>query len=649
MKTANCPTCGALVTFRSAASILAVCEYCRSTLIRHGADVENIGKMAELLEDASLIQIGTEGQFKGTHFAVVGRIQLQYPQGLWNEWHLLFDNRRSGWLSEANGDYTVTFLAKAPEPLPVLAELNPGMTVTLNGDPFTVTDIEHGKCIAGVGELLFKVGAGYDAPSADLRSARNFASIDYSEETPLLFLGASVDFKDLNFANLRDAAQTGAGKIKLNAVQCPSCGSTIEIHAPGILRVTCGGCHALISAENENLKVLQKFAAKQIADPFIPLGAEGKLNGVPYRVIGFLERVGKSDGVEFSWDEYLLHNPAEGFRWLTVYDGHWNFAWPTNAAPANSTTRQGQPALLFDGRMYRHYEECEAGVRCVLGEFYWRVSTGEVVTVNDYIDPPYVLSEEKSGDEIIWTVGEYTEPEVVKEAFAITRPMPARRGVAPNQSWPQEAGYRKVWRSFWLVSLLALSIQIISAIMAGNRTLFSDTFNLPAGNSETITTPVFEVTGRTGNIHIINKTNLDNSWAFLGMELVERDSGKVYAVHREVSYYSGYDGDGYWSEGSTSDDAEIANVPPGHYLLSIDAETPAVSGRVANTQLQIRRNVPNWHNFFIVEILLLLFPLIYWWRRSSFETKRWAGSEHGVKGSGGKISSPLPDGSDDGD
>ena len=641
MKTANCPTCGALVTFRSTASILAVCEYCRSTLIRHGADVENIGKMAELLEDASLIQIGTEGQYKGTHFAVVGHIQLQYSQGLWNEWHLLFDNQRNGWLSEANGDYTVTFLAKVPEPLPALADLNPGMTVTLNGDTFTVTDIEHGKCIAGAGELLFKVGAGYDASSADLRSARNFASIDYSEEIPLLFLGASVDFKELNFSNLRDAAQTGVGKIKLNAIQCPSCGSTIEIHAPGILRVTCGGCHALISAENENLKVLQKFAAKQLVEPFIPLGAEGKLKGVPYRVLGFLERVGKSDGVEFGWDEYLLHNPAEGFRWLTEYDGHWNFAWPTNAAPANSIAGHGQRALLYDGRMFRHYEESEAGVRCVLGEFYWRVSTDERVTVNDYIDPPYVLSEEKNDNEITWTVGEYTEPEAVKDAFAITRPMPARSGVAPNQPWPQQAGYRNVWRSFWLTSLLVLTIQIISVLMADNRTLFSDTLNLPAANGEAITTPVFEITGRTGNIHIINKTNLDNSWAFLGMELVESDSGKVYAVHREVSYYSGCDAGECWTEGSASDDAEIANVPPGHYLLSIDAESPAVSGRVINTQLQVRRNVPNWYNFFIVEILLLLFPLLYWWRRASFEARRWGGSEHGVAGPGKKIFSAL--------
>lgn len=646
MKIANCPTCGAQVTFRTVASIMAVCEYCRSTLIRRGDDVENIGKMAELLEDASLVQLGTEGKYKGMRFAVIGRIQLQYEQGVWNEWHLLFDNQRSGWLSDANGDYTVTFLAKVAEPLPALADLTAGMEVTLNGEPFTVTDIENGKCIAGAGELMFKVGAGFEAPSADLRSARNFASIDYSEDVPLLFLGASVDFADLHLTNLRDASQAGAGKIKLNAIQCPSCAATIEIHAPGILRLTCGSCHALLDNDNENVKLLKKFSEKKKVDPFIPLGTEGKLKGVPYRVIGFLRRAGSGGGESFNWDEYLLHNPAEGFRWLTEYDGHWNFAWPTNSAPTRGTTKNGPSTLLYDGRVYRHFEGCNARVSYVEGEFYWRVSAGETVALRDYIAPPYLLSEEKSGKEITWTVSEYTEPEKVKEAFAITRPMPMQHGTAPNQPWTGEAGYRTVWRSFWLASLLAFAVQIISVFMSDNRAVYTTALNFAAGNGETVTTPVFEVTGRTGNIHIINNTTLDNNWASLDLELVARDTGQVYAVHREVSYYSGCDGGECWSEGGTVDDAEIANVPPGFYMLSVDAETAPAPARGTSSYVEVMRNVPNWHNFLIIEILMLLFPAIYWWRRATFEARRWADTDYPQQTPGEKIRDMLDDSDD---
>ena len=43
----------------SAASVLAVCEYCTSTILRKGEALENIGKMAALQDDPTLLRIGT--------------------------------------------------------------------------------------------------------------------------------------------------------------------------------------------------------------------------------------------------------------------------------------------------------------------------------------------------------------------------------------------------------------------------------------------------------------------------------------------------------------------------------------------------------------------------------------------------------------
>ncbi len=92
--TASCPSCGAPVVFKSASSIFAVCEYCQSTLVRHDQALEDIGKMAALVDDRSPLQLGAEGSYKGVHFALIGRIQIRYSQGYWNEWHLLFDDMR---------------------------------------------------------------------------------------------------------------------------------------------------------------------------------------------------------------------------------------------------------------------------------------------------------------------------------------------------------------------------------------------------------------------------------------------------------------------------------------------------------------------------------------------------------------------------
>ncbi|MDQ5903421.1 MAG: hypothetical protein QG672_1012, partial [Pseudomonadota bacterium] len=145
MKTASCPSCGAPVEFKSTASLYAVCEYCRSTLLRHGEDLENIGRMADLLEDSSLIQIGTEGKFRGVHFGVIGRIQLKHESGIWNEWHILFDDGRAGWLSEASGEYVVSAQVAVKEEIPPFESLQPEMAVTLAGRSFTVTDLETAR------------------------------------------------------------------------------------------------------------------------------------------------------------------------------------------------------------------------------------------------------------------------------------------------------------------------------------------------------------------------------------------------------------------------------------------------------------------------------------------------------------------------
>ena len=145
------PFCGAPVEFKSTASLYAVCEYCRSTLLRHGEDLENLGRMADLFEDASLIQLGSEGKFRGVHFGVIGRIQLKHESGLWNEWHILFDDGRSAWLSEAGGEYVVNAQVAVGEAIPAFENPQIEEAVTLAGRAFKVTNLDSARCIAGEG------------------------------------------------------------------------------------------------------------------------------------------------------------------------------------------------------------------------------------------------------------------------------------------------------------------------------------------------------------------------------------------------------------------------------------------------------------------------------------------------------------------
>lgn len=205
MQKCTCPSCGAPVVFQSRSSILAICEYCGSTLVRHDLNLENIGKMAELQVEGSPLQLRAQGQYQRGRFTVVGRIQLRYAKGLWNEWCLLFDDLRTGWLGESGGMYAVSFLTSVSDALPRFENLHPGDRVGLKGQSYEVIQVERAICVAGEGELPFSISPGYSAPVADLAGpGAKFATLDFSEEPPLVFMGEYVEFEQLHLTGLRE-------------------------------------------------------------------------------------------------------------------------------------------------------------------------------------------------------------------------------------------------------------------------------------------------------------------------------------------------------------------------------------------------------------------------------------------------------------
>ena len=116
----NCPNCGAPVQFRWSSAVQAVCPFCKSILIRTDVELKNVGQVADLPPDPSPIQLLTEGMYQGKQFQVTGRIIYEYEQGGWNEWHIVFSDGTSGWLSDAQLQYAISTLAKLDGPLPFL-------------------------------------------------------------------------------------------------------------------------------------------------------------------------------------------------------------------------------------------------------------------------------------------------------------------------------------------------------------------------------------------------------------------------------------------------------------------------------------------------------------------------------------------------
>ncbi len=181
-----------------------MCPFCKSILVRIDIDVTKVGVVAELPPDSSPIQIGTEGVLDNKPFTVVGRILYEYEFGGWNEWHLVFNDGASGWLSDAQLEYDVSWLAQ-PQPGTFPEDPVPEQRVMLAGREFQVTSITRAHYKGVEGELPFQYWDKADVTFVDLRTYdEQFSTIDYTENPPLLFLGRAVGFDDLHLKNVRE-------------------------------------------------------------------------------------------------------------------------------------------------------------------------------------------------------------------------------------------------------------------------------------------------------------------------------------------------------------------------------------------------------------------------------------------------------------
>lgn len=332
--------------------------------------------MTTKYELSTVLELGARGRLRQTSFALVGRTSVRSAAGaVWNEWTARFDNGATGFLAEAGGTFTLFFerpITGSWDALSPGAPLDTGFVV-----------VERGQATR-----VGRWGETFDAPKtyryADLSSrAGESATIDYGESEPRAFVGRRMSLAELG---LRPRAE------RPRFIPAPE--GKPPRHVEELLRV----------------------------------GEEGALDGTRYRVIGVLARSIRVEGERYTWEEYLLHDAAAGFRWLVVSDGHWNLV--ESVEPGLVT--EDERAARLGGVTYKPYSSGAAKVEWAAGELPWEVAVGDTSRVRDYVHAPWVLSFEGTDDEISWSRGTYLSPDAVLRAFG-KRVLPKPVGRAPNQ------------------------------------------------------------------------------------------------------------------------------------------------------------------------------------------------------------------------
>lgn len=198
-----CPSCGGEIPFQSKTSVFAVCEYCTSTIVRHDEELTKIGEMGALAEDSSPVQVGMTGVWGNKFFYTSGRIVYEYDDGLWNEWHLYFDTGETGWLTDAQGEFALSFIYKGVLP----TQLSLGKGTKIEDDYFKVSDIKEVHYAGSEGELPFKAEKGYRSTVYDFSNEDNkFFTVEVPKETglePIMYKGRYIDFWKLKPQNIK--------------------------------------------------------------------------------------------------------------------------------------------------------------------------------------------------------------------------------------------------------------------------------------------------------------------------------------------------------------------------------------------------------------------------------------------------------------
>lgn len=404
---------------------------------------------------------------------------------------------------------------------------------------------------------------------------------------------------------------TTAGST-VRALTCPSCGGTIALRAAGVtVSLICERCGTTLDATDPDVKIIAQ-AATAMAQPEIPLGTRGEIDGALWEVIGYLER---SDS-ESLWSEYLLFNPYVGYAFL-LDDGHrFSLGRLLDRLPRSGF---GGPEYAGEG-----YAKFGTGygtwVRFVVGEFYWRVAVGEHVTVTDYVRPGKMLSCEENEGERTWTLLMMLDRGVAEAAFGIEK----RRGGGGTPAPHEPSPYRERLVEAVIIGIVAaITLMLIAVMGSGTRQVVTASFDT------TIDTPMtiqvikgITITNPAGTAITIaaRADRIENGWVDADLSLVNTATDQNFDSYVLAEHYNGVDSDGSWSEGARRGSATLSSVPQGRYDLVVEltghrwvgaGPSPWAGSGSDNDVVSVEISVGSG-GIFIVNLLLALAAILAW-------------------------------------
>jgi hypothetical protein len=341
-------------------------------------------------------------------------------------------------------------------------------------------------------------------------------------------------------------------------------------------------------------------------------------------VIGYALKEEKNQ-YQSRWKEYTLYNAAEGFAFLSEYNGHWIYIREQGNAPIITKTAQ---TLHYNGKYYELFNRYTYLIVNAQGEFPYNIFNPDGTDVREFIAPPEVWIQELSKREgITWFRGEHIEGREVKNNFDLPAGLPEKIGIGAVEPKITVNKDRLVMMTIAGIVFLVI-VHILNNSFKQSRELVNGVYSFnDSTNVVTLASQKFTLDKWRSNLRFDVEAPVDNSWFELNTTLVNAATGTEYSISQGVEYYYGTSEGESWSEGSRDAVAYLGQIPAGTYFLQVTGQRESsFYNRLREFRLRVRYDVSTTRNMWLCLLLLLIWPVVQYFRTNNIEKQRWYNS-----------------------
>ncbi len=426
-----------------------------------------------------------------------------------------------------------------------------------------------------------------------------------------------------------------------SVIKCPVCANGLNVYdTRKSAYFGCSSCHSFFQRSDGNNASLRKFSDADVQQCPFPLGTMGTVEGIEYMLVGFIRKKQKDD--EIYWNEYAFYSPKSNwYVILAEFDGNWMMIWRSNNQNIELTKYLNGDCFAQDeGVNYLLYLQYQFNIIYAEGEFDWNILEDESLTTYEYVNAPRILINEERNYQPSWFRASYLSPKALLNDFEIAPEWLPKKNTGipfiPSKFYPR-------WKS--LVKFTGITLALFLLITVGtmmfkpekqlyNKTLYCVQDTTGWGNTKSIITEPFNITGPAPVYFTLSAPALNNSWIELEISLINDKDGHVYELDKTIEYYSGYEGGESWSEGDHNIDAVLSGVPSGTYHMNIYPATEYKKnddGTIPQPAFDVTVSQNSFlsSNFWLMLCLILLYPTIQFIRKYTYENSKWFDKEYG--------------------